>query len=233
MTAYGGVELFSWSIDDDIVELVGAALPDVRDFVVHHAKVPPTSQFTVRIEPLADSTGGSACFAAGTASFAYKASTAHIVLNEVRVTTGLAALSAETLTTLRHEALHWIQLDYSAAAVRNMDWWLVEGWPYYLTEPASAFVRRAAFCSDGVTSIPSLRAGPSRSATYQALSNDYVLAGAAIDYLTTTYGADVYWKIVDGFITGAEARTAYGAAIGADPATFFDGWARWMRERYC
>ena len=230
---YGGVELLSWSIDDDVVGLVGAALPEVRDFVLRHAKVPPTRQFTVRIDPLADPSGGTACLSAGNASLGYRAPTALIVISDVRVTTGLATLSADTLTTLRHEALHWIQLDYSADAVRNMDWWLIEGWPYFLTEPVSRSDRRVAFCPDAAVSIPSLRAGPSRGATYEVLARDYVLAGAAVDYLETTYGTDAYWRIVDAFRTGVDAQKAYVASIGADSATFFDGWSRWMKEGYC
>ncbi len=230
---YGGVELLSWSIDDDIVDLVGAALPDVRDFVVRHAKVSPTGQFSVRIDPLADPRGGTACLSAGNASLAYKAPGTRIVLSDVRVTTSLAALSTDTLTTLRHEALHWIQLDYSADAVRNMEWWLIEGWPYFLTEPPSRLDRRVAFCLDGDVSIPSLRAGPPRGATYDLLARDYVLAGALVEYLETTYGADAYWRVVDGFRSNVDAQKAYEAAIGTDPVTFLDGWARWMRESYC
>jgi hypothetical protein len=155
------------------------------------------------------------------------------VLSEVRLTSSLAILSSDTLTTLRHEALHWIQFDYSPDAVRNMDWWLVEGWPYYLTEPTSSYNRRTAFCRDGVPPIASLRAGPPRGATYDLLFRDYVLAGAAVEYLGTTYGADAYWKIVDGFSTSVDGQKAYGAGIGTDPASFFDGWARWMRGAYC
>jgi hypothetical protein len=230
---FGGVEVTFWSIDDDIVDLVGAALPEVRDFVVGHARVPPKGQFTVRIDPLADPSGGSACLNSGSASLAHRTSTAHIVLSEVRVTTGLAALSTDTLTTLRHEALHWIQLDYSAEAVGNMEWWLVEGWPFLLTEPVSLLERHSAFCRDRVVSTPGLRAGPTRTATYDVLVESYGLAGAAVEYLQTTYGADAYWRIVDGFSSSADPQSAYMTAIGTDPVTFFDGWARWMTERYC
>ena len=233
VAVHGGVELLSWSIDDDIVDLVGAALPDVRDFVVRHAKVSPTGRFTVRIEPLANPSGGAACLYAGTASLAYGGSTTRIVIGEVRVTTGFAALSANTLATLRHEALHWIQFDYSADAVRNMDWWLLEGWPFFLTEPTSPSSRRAAFCREGAVLVPGLRMGPSRGATYELLARSYVLAGAAVEYLNTTYGADAYWKVVDGFATGVDAQKAYWGAIRTDPTTFFDGWARWMKEAYC
>jgi hypothetical protein len=229
---YGGVDLLSWAIDDDVVGLIGAALPDVRDFVVRHAKTSPTGRFTVRVDQLADPTGGAACLYEGSASVAYRGSTTRIVLREVRLTSSLGALSPHTLTTLRHEALHWVQFDYSADAVRHMDWWLIEGWPYFLTEPTSAYDRRMAFCRDSAVA-GSLRAGPSRGATYEELARDYVLAGAAVEYLEKTYGPDAYWNMVDEFRTGSNAKNPYVAAIDTDPATFFDRWVSWMKERYC
>jgi len=226
-----GVEVRYWPIDEEVVGFLDRELVTVRRTVVEHAPAPITTLFTLTIDPLSDPRGGRSCFVEGQAGVSNYSPNTSITLRALWLNAGYNALAQATRAALEHEALHWIQADHSASAMRAMDWWLVEGWPTLIAEPAPARRINGDLCVRAPPTYKEMHDGPIGGAPEET-TRSYRIASTMVDHLIRTRGDAGYWMLVDAYRTTADPKEAY-RSIGSDPDTFYAEWLAATRSRYC
>jgi len=225
---YSGIKVTFRDVESDLADAVGHEAELILPSVMAQAPTPPTRLFSVRIATLTGTAGR--CFVAGRAS-GYGATV--LTLVQVRLTERLDRLSADTTDTLRHEALHWVQLDHSSDAMMAMDWWLIEGWPFLIANDPSRGLRAASVCAPGLPTYSTLRFGPGPDDPPEVVTREYVVASLLVERLGTVYGAKAYWHIVDAFAKEIEATRSYQSAIATDGPSFYAAWSDEARRQYC
>ena len=226
---FSGITVTASEAEADLIDAVGNDLEFVRDKVLLYAPTKPSSFFKVRIATLSNTT--TRCLVTGSASASSDGTV--LTLRDVTLESTLRTLSQDSAATLIHEALHWVQVDHSADAMRAMDWWLVEGWPERLANDPPGQARTEAACAKPFPSYLQMTAVPSPLATDAEVGHRYVIAAMLIERLEQQYGSDAYWRLVDAFGRERDRDRAYGSAFATTGAAFYDAWAADARAHYC
>ena len=192
--AYGTTALEFWGIDADIADVVGDAIPAARAFAVAQGGPAPTNDFSVRVTPIEGL--GPRCGYSGTASGSAIAGRTLITIRNPLFVAGYEHLADETIRTLEHEALHWVQREYSRDAMTAMPWWMVEGWPTARADKPNSSMIAAAFCDKPSLTWTDLSNGPRSTDGFETVHRYYTLAGGLVDELDRQYPANAYWTVV-------------------------------------
>ena len=223
-----GVTVSYRAAESDVIDAIAAELPSIIDSVTAHAPTPPSHLFSLRVDTLTTASGN--CFIAGLAQG--RGSTL-ITLRDIGLTPGYNHLSRDTSATIEHEALHWLQIDRSATAMRSMDWWLVEGWPFLVanTDLSTIARRGSAVCDQPALEYEDLRFGPRFDARPEAAQRLYLAASLLVERISKSGGDSAYWRIFDAF--DDSTSDPFVRVTGADGSAFFRSWLADARKQYC
>jgi hypothetical protein len=227
---YGTMPLEYWDIDADIADIVGNALADIRAFAVAQGGPPPENDFSVRVAPVEGL--GPRCGIAGQAQSSTIRSRTTIVIRDPLFAAGYAALADPTIATLEHEAMHWVQREYSRDALGAMPWWMIEGWPEARAQRPLASEVTRAYCSDPRLDESDLARGPRTTDGLDTAARYYRIAAGMVAELDRQYGTEAYWTVVGAFRTDPHPAAAF-ATIGTNAESFFATFAQHARGGRC
>jgi hypothetical protein len=216
--AFGATVVWTWDVDADLVDILGRAVEPVRQFAVAQGGPPPARPFEVRLAPL--EALGPGCMFGGNAVTGYSLTTT-ITIRDLRLTPAYDHVSGDSLRLLEHEALHWIQSEFSRGAMQAMPWWMLEGWPTARAQPLVSRLVRRALCATPALTVTDLDRGPRRSDRPETVDREYTIASAMVEAMEAQLGPDVYWKLVDRFRTDANVGLVF-ATVGSSEAAVFD-----------
>jgi hypothetical protein len=138
-------------------------------------------------------------------------------------------------TVLRHEGLHYLQDQFSHGILVRLDWWLIEGWPDYLSGSRDRGAITAAVCANAVPMLKRIIDGiPTEPDTPPELTGQYyALANSMIEYVYATYGAQGYWDLVALYKGNPDYRLNYPTVFKVEPDVFYQRWLTFARAKYC
>ena len=234
-----GVQMEYWTIDEDVIDLIGQEFLAAQDFLKKNA--PPlrtTIKFGFRVYPTRELIGITAgCPFLGRGG---DADDPIIRLWGIWLAPSLTEVSADMRDTIQHEGLHGLQLQFQPgifARLFDISWWLVEGWPDHVAGPHKRDSRlRQVLCGSQPFTFKQLSAGPQRddpTLPPEVTGFYYAYAASMVDYVLTTYGADTYWALVAAHVDTVDTKIIYPKVFKKTGEEFFAAWQAWAKKKYC
>lgn len=223
---YAGVKVHYQAADAEIASAVGSDLTTIMARASAHAAEPPSQFFEINVVSLADR--GGACFRSGAAA---DWGTTIITLYDVELTPTYEHITSDTAVTIEHEALHWLQFQHISRAKlrKEPDWWVIEGWPTFISALPSRSDRRDAACI-APPSYDDLRLGPRPTSKVEEVGRMYTIAAMLVERIYGVSNDTAYWQFFDDF--GA-TTDPYLRATGSDGRSFYNAWLDDARHEYC
>jgi hypothetical protein len=229
-----GVRVDYWGIDEDVVDMVGAAAAETRDYIKPYANSPLKVPYFVKLIPTRETAGIVGC------NFTAFAQTRdenapQIGLWKTWYSEDLRSVSDWMLAVFHHEGLHYLQDQFIHKITIRLDWWLIEGWPDFIAQTSSRSAIRAALCTGTLPTLKRLIDGvPTEPDTPPELTSQYyALANTLVDYVYATKGAQAYWDLLTLYKDVPDYRVQYPKVFGVEPDAFYASWLAYAKRKYC
>lgn len=229
-----GLDLSYWGIDEDIIDLLGREGLATRGFLMQNARGQTRTPFALRFFPTRQSAGLQASCRTLGSSQINDPRDPYLRFFGVYLSTTLDDVSEDMRATFKHEGLHWLQDQFIAGISARLDWWLVEGWPDYV----SGFPRpntAQLVCRGTIPTFKRLVDGPSQEpgTPPELTSQYYSYAHSMVEYLDVTFGKDAYWNLMTVYKAGVDPKENYPEVLKVTPEKYFADWQTWAKQKYC
>lgn len=229
-----GLALSYWGIDEDIIDVLGKEGLATRSFLMQRVRGQTRTPFALRFFPTRQSAGLQASCRTLGSSQINDPRDPYLRFFGVYLNPALNDVSEDMRATFKHEGLHWLQDQFIAGITARLDWWLVEGWPDYV----SGFPRpntRSLICGGSLPTFKQLVDGPSNEpgAAPELTSQYYSYAHSMVEYLEVTFGVDAYWNLMTIYKAGVDPKENYPQVLKVTPEKFFADWQTWAKKKYC
>lgn len=228
----GPIRVNYWAIDEDIADGIAIAAHQVYEFVAREALVTTKANFSVQLYPLRSLSKGAPCWIGGSLTGSRIQPVINLPVYALSFDAAFRMPSSSTYLLVRHEALHWIQEQNAPGAFARAPWWLVEGWPEFMSHVDPSDVMRA-LC---ITGFPALHDVSQHRPLTQVSSLEatirYSVATTMVDHVVTTYGQRRYWELYAGSLFADNDRV-FKVLVGHDQAAHYEAWLDWAMTKYC
>lgn len=229
-TTVEDIQIDHWGVDQDVIDALGRSAIAAKSVTLKNLlSAERREPLAVRFYPTRSVSGITGCTTAGY-HLPNTPNDPYIRMLRYWFT---ASGEASTTTTeiLTHEWLHWAQDQFSTGITARLPWWMVEGWPDYVSGLARGLPCRATWptlkqLEDGSAADPN--APPELSVQY------YAYANTMIEYLYATYGgADAYRRLLLGFKENANPKVTFPKVLDITSDAFYEGWTAFAKKKYC
>lgn len=230
-----GLQLAYWGIDEDVIDVLARFSIQARTLVLQNLLGPQArGPFAIRFYPTRTVAGVVNCAVLATAPVNVETDPFARIYRYWFNATG-TEVSAETITTIQHEGLHWAQDQYIKGITARLPWFLAEGWPDYIGESRSVAAKRNVLCNTQAPTFKLLNDGLIITPeTPQELPGQYYsFANTMVEYLYAQFGKDAYPRLLTAYKDGVNADVNFPKVLGVTPAQFYDGWLAFAKKKYC
>jgi len=235
----GGLALTYYGIDDDIIDVYAAAGNAARTFVAKQAEGHTTTgaSFGLRIFPTRGAAGPNVGCAVGGFHLPNVPSDPYIRLfsNILLLKPGLTEMSESAQSIVRHEALHWLQDQFSPGITARLGFWLTEGWPDYIGQSRTEGEKQRVVCTTPTPTFKQLEDGvlETPETPPELPTQYYAFANTMIEYLYVTFGPNAYWELMAVYKAGVDAKVNFPKVLNVTPEQFHSGWIAWAKKKLC
>ena len=228
----GPIRVNYWAIDEDIADGVAIAAHQVYDLVAREALVTTKANFSVQLYPVRSLTKDAPCWIGGSQSGSRFQPVINLPVYALSFDAAFRMPSSSTYLLIRHEALHWIQDQNAPGAFARAPWWLVEGWPEFMSQFDPSEVMRA-LCVAGFPALDDVsQHRPGTPVSSLEATIRYAVASTMVDHVVTTYGKRRYWELYAGSLFADNDRV-FKVLVGRDQAAHYEAWLAWAKTKYC
>ena len=229
-----GVRIDYWGIDEDIVDIAARDAAETRDYIKPYANGPIKDPYSVKLIPTREAAGIVACIFTAFMNTLDEHSP-FIAVRRLWLAPSLDRLSDGMRAILHHEGFHYLQDQFSHRITVRLDWWLVEGWPDYVARTSSLGAIEYSLCLANVPPLKRIIDGvPTEPDTPAELTAQfYALANTMVEYVYATYGPRTYWDLVALYKENTDYRVNYPQIFKVEPATFYERWLAYAKQKYC
>lgn len=234
-----GLQLTYYGIDDDVIDAYATAGNEVRAFILKQAEGHTTTgqTFGLRIFPTRGAAGPNVSCSTAGFHLTNVPSDPYIRLfaNALSFKPDLSGVTEATSSIIRHEALHWLQDQFSPSITARMPFWMVEGWPDYIGQSRSAATKKNVLCNTSTPTYKQLEDGVLQTPeTPPELPGQYYsFANTMVEYVYKTYGPNAYWDLMAAYKAGVDAKVNLPKVLGVTPDAFYTSWIAWAKRTYC
>lgn len=230
-----GLELSYFGVDEDLLDILAREGLRTREFLLKQAKRPTRTAFALRFFPTVDSVGvGASCQSLASATL-NDPKDPHLRFYGIWLNSKLDDVSEDMRNSYIHEGLHWLQDQFIAGITARLDWWLMEGWPDYVSGFRRGTTLERILCQDKHFTfkqmVDGFRADPDQPP--EVPGQYYAEANAMMEYLLATFGRDRYWDLLEVYQERVEPSFTYPKALGTTPEKFYADWVAWAKKEFC
>ena len=224
-----------WSIDEEVAGAVLRASSYAAYYAGPLAPDPIDDSLDVVLFPTRDTAASIPCGASGVARPVGQLEIRVLGPDLGFVGDSLGDITSSTRGLFVHEALHITQARVTPRAMTRPAWWLIEGWPTLVADGDARLGLEMPRIACGTLPTYSQLAsgiGLTRDPSPDVLARYYVYAASAVKYLNES-GNDAYWRSMRAYESPGTTDEVVQRAVGMTADQFRDGWAAWVKKRYC
>jgi hypothetical protein len=233
-----GVRLSYWSIDEELAAPVMRAAEYARAYALPLAPVTGAPTMLARLLPTREAASSMSCAADASAYLTQELFEIRLLGERLLFTSdALGDVTPSVRAVFVHETLHWTQGLAAPRSIGKANWWLIEGWPTLVAEGEARLARDLPRigCGD-LPTYAQLASGTGlvRDPPPDVIVRYYTYASSAVRYLTGSFGGDdAYWRTLRSYEGPGTPDEIMQRSITTTADGFRDGWAAWVKERYC
>lgn len=232
-----GLEISYFAIDEDVVDILAKEGLRTRDFLLKQAKRPTRTAFALRFFPTRDSVGFLVSCQSLASATLNDPKDPHLRFYGIYLNSRLDDVSEDMHNSYIHEGLHWLQDQYIAGITARLDWWLMEGWPDYVSGFRRGTTMERVLCKEERSfTLKQMEDGfraEDPTTPPEVPGQYYAFANAMVEYLLKTFGKDKYWDLLDVYVERVESSFTFPKALGITPQKFYADWLAWAKKDFC
>lgn len=232
-----GLDISYFAIDDDVVDILAKEGLRAREFLLKQAKKPTRTAFALRFFPTRDSVGFLVSCQSLASATLNDPKDPHLRFYGIYLNSRLDDVSEDMHNSYIHEGLHWLQDQYIAGITARLDWWLMEGWPDFVSGFRRGTTMERLLCKDEKPfafkqMVDGFRAEDPTTPP-EVPGQYYAQANTMVEYLLNTFGKDRYWDLLDVYVERVEPSFTFPKALSITPEKFYADFLAWAKKDFC